>query len=519
MSAAPALPILSFPLPLIRSSTTTQRARHQFSDLEAWLSSTPTLQLPLHDVEREQEFRNREVQRLLLQAHVQQRGNGDAGPALHVIEGTSSRLYTHRRLQRRTLKTIFGTIHIDRVGYHREGAFSIHPLDEAMQLPARSFSYELQKRLVKAALQGPFRESTERILETTGLTIPKRSLEQILQEAAQDFDAFYAVRLPEPSPPAASILVVAVACKGIPMVKPENTPRPHRRTKGQKANRKKMATVAAVFTRQPWVRTPEQVVQSLFRTGIRVQAKTDVDPTPPPRPENKRVWASLIKGKEAVIEEVVQEVQRRDPDARKIHVALTDGERALQILVGKKLQVTLILDLLHVLEKVWKAAHVFHPEGSPEAELYARLMSLRILQGDVDQVIKGLRQTVTKRRFFGAKRKTLLGVAEYFHRNRDRMRYDEYLAQGLPIASGSVEGACKNLIKDRMERSGMRWTQSMAEAVVKLRASLLSGDFDAYWNFHTTQDQLRIHPPGRWTAVPQTTHSDLSPDFSRVVVK
>ena len=227
----------------------------------------------------------------------------------------------------------------------------------------------------------------------------------------------------------------------------------------------------------------------------------------------------MIKGKEAVIEEVVQEVQRRDPDARKIHVALTDGERALQILVGKKLQVTLILDLLHVLEKVWKAAHVFHPEGSPEAELYARLMCLRILQGDVDQVIKGLRQTVTKRKFFGAKRKTLLGVAEYFHRNRDRMRYDEYLAQGLPIASGSVEGACKNLIKDRMERSGMRWTQSMAEAVVKLRASLLSGNFDAYWNFHITQDQMRIHPPGRWTAVPQTTPSDLSPDFSRVVVK
>ena len=280
MSAAPALPILSFPLPPIRSSTTTQRARHQFCDLEAWLSSTPTLQLPLHHVEREQEFRNREVQRLLLQAHVQQRGNGDAGPALRVIEGTSSRLYTHRRLQRRTLKTIFGTIHIDRVAYHRAGALSIHPLDEAMQLPARSFSYELQKRLVKAAVQGPFRESTERILETTGLTIPKRSLEQILQEAAQDFDAFYAGRLPEPSPPAASILVVAVDCKGIPMVKPENTPRPNRRTKGQKANRKKMATVAAVFTRQPWVRTPEQVVQSLFRTDLRAHAKTDVDPPP-----------------------------------------------------------------------------------------------------------------------------------------------------------------------------------------------------------------------------------------------
>ena len=156
------------------------------------------------------------------------------------------------------------------------------------------------------------------------------------------------------------------------------------------------------------------------------------------------------------------------------------------------------MDLLHVLEKVWKAAHVFHPEGSPDAEVYARLMCLRILEGNVSQVIKGLRQTVTKRKLFGAKRKTLLQVADYFHRNGDRMRYDEYLAQGLPIATGSVEGACKNLIKDRMERSGMRWTRSMAEAIVKLRASYLSGDFDTYWNFHVTQDQQRLYPQGRW---------------------
>ena len=68
----------------------------------------------------------------------------------------------------------------------------------------------------------------------------------------------------------------------------------------------------------------------------------------------------------------------------------------------------------------------------------------------------------------------------------------------MPIATGSVEGACKNLIKDRMERSGMRWTRSMAEAIVKLRASYLSGDFDTYWNFYVTQDQQRLYPQGRW---------------------
>lgn len=481
--------------------TAAAQARHLFSSLECWLSSPETLGLPLHAVERQQERKNREVQRLLLQAHIRQRGTGDSGPALWVVNEGSSSLYTHRRVRRRTLMTIFGSVDIDRTGYSRNGVAAIHPLDEEMQLPARSFSYELQKRLVKAAVQGPFRESTERLLDNSGLTVHKRSLEQILPEAAQDFDRFYSRPLAEPSPATAAILVAAVDCKGIPMVRPDKANRSDNKTSKQKTGqqktgRKKMATVAAVFTRQPWVRTPHQVVDSLF--GTKEAGK--VTP-PPPRPENKRIWASLIKGKEAVIDEVAEEVRRRDPQGNKVHVAITDGERALQILVGNKLKVILILDLLHVLEKVWKAAHVFHPEGSPDAEVYARLMSLRILEGNVGQVVKGLRQTVTKRKLFGAKKKTLLAVAGYFHNNRDRMRYHEYLAQGLPIASGSVEGACKNLIKDRMERSGMRWTHTMAEAIVRLRALYLSGDFDAYWDFHILQDQERLFPAGRWTVV------------------
>jgi hypothetical protein len=115
-----------------------------------------------------------------------------------------------------------------------------------------------------------------------------------------------------------------------------------------------MATVAAVFTKNPRVRTPEQVVESLFRTGNQ----------PPPAarclqfPENKRVWASLLKGKAAVIQGVAQETRRRDPECIKARVALTDGERALQILVEGTLGVTLVLDLLDALERLWKAAHV-----------------------------------------------------------------------------------------------------------------------------------------------------------------
>jgi hypothetical protein len=113
-------------------------------------------------------------------------------------------------------------------------------------------------------------------------------------------------------------------------------------------------------------------------------------------------------------------------------------------------------------------------------------------------VVKGIRQSVTKRRLFGAKRKTLRGVANYLYRNRLRMRYDEYLAKGWRIASGPVEGTCENLVKNRMERSGMRWTGTIAEAILQLGAVYLSGDFDSYWSFHIERDQQRIHPSGQW---------------------
>ena len=472
----------------------TTPAAIEFALLQSWLASTSALELPLHQIESQQQAKGCEVQRLLLQAHLQHRGHGDVGPALCLPQPAGDLLYSHRRLGARSLTTVFGTVELLRMGYSRPGSPSIFPLDQALVLPARSFSYEPQRRLVKAAVQNPFLESVQTIADLTGISVSKRSLEEILPDAAQDFDAFYRQRSPEPA--TGSILVAAVDCKGIPIVKPGGAQPTLRLAKGQKANKKRMATVAAVFTRLPWVRTPEQVVESLFPTGRRAPG----DVATPPRPENKRVWASLLKGKTTVIQEVAEEMERRDPSGSKTRVALTDGERALQIRVEGKLSVTLILDLMHVLEKLWKAAYVFHAEGSLEANLWVLDRILRILFGEVGQVVKGIRQSVTKRGLSGAKRKTLLGVAAYLYRNRTRMRYDKYLARGWPIASGPVEGACKNLIKDRMERSGMRWTEQMAEAIVQLRAIYLSGDFDCYWQFHIEQDQRRLYPVA-WSVV------------------
>ncbi|MEW6746443.1 MAG: ISKra4 family transposase [Planctomycetota bacterium] len=476
--------------------------RQAFWDLERWLCSGKSAGLALQQIEIEEERRGREMLRLLLQAHINARGYGDVGAALRVAGPDGSCkdvLYTHKRPHRRRLITILGRIFITRVGYGRPGASSVHPLDAQLQLPARAYSYEVQRRLIKATLQGPFDEARDALADATGVVVPKRSAEQLVIDAAVDFDAFYDQRRSCCQKHDGPILVGSVDCKGIPMVKAEGAERKVRLGKGEKRHKKRMATVATVFTQQPNIRTLEEVVASLFATTEDAHRQ---QPRQFSRPERKRVWASLLAPKQTFIADVREEMRRRDRRHRKTWVVVTDGERALQRLVGTLLKdVLYLLDLLHVLEKLWAASYVFHPEGSPEAEAFVRERTLRILRGGVSQVVKGFRQMVTKRGFRGQNRKTLLDTARYFYRNRQRMRYQEYLRNGLPIASGSVEGACKNLIKDRMERSGIRWTPAMAEAMLRLRAAYLSGDFDAYWGYHVRQEQVRLHSHQRWHPV------------------
>ena len=484
-----------------------ESAQREFKSLEGWMFSAEAMDLPLDQLEREQETRGREVFRLMLQAHIQARGLGDVGDAIEVIPAEGEEKVIQLSFRSNHLRhetTIFGEVKVERLGYSRPGVPAIHPLDEDLSLPERTCSYEVQRRLVKAAVQGPFDEAVERLAEATGVAMPKRTAEEIVKDAAEDFAPFYQERkvaLPEECGP---IVVGAVDGKGIPMVKPKRAECPiEPKKEGERANKKRMATVATVYTMEPRIRTPEQVVESLFWPELKRQ--DEERKLLRKKPENKRVWASLKESKEAVIEEIRQEMKRRDPEGKKKHVAVTDGERALQIRVKKQLgpSVLLILDFLHVLEKLWKAAYVFHDQGSEEAQDWVWLRAYWILHGDVSQVVKGLRQMATKRKLRGQARKTILSVARYLYNNRTRMRYNEYLAAGLPIASGAVEGACKNLVKDRMERSGMRWKEDSAEAMLKLRATYLSDDFEEYWAFHIKKDQERLYPSGRWKPVTQ----------------
>ena len=221
-----------------------------------------------------------------------------------------------------------------------------------------------------------------------------------------------------------------------------------------------------------------------------------------PKPQHKEVWASLPRAEEPVsgidwaFGWMLGELYLRGRAQDKPLIFLSDGQEALwdarqEFLPERAVD---ILDLLHVTPRLWKAAHVFHKEKTQAAEDFVRARILRVLQGKAAGVIRGLREMATKHGLVGAKKKTMAAVCGYLEANLHRMQYDEYLQAGYPIASGVVEGACRHLVKDRMERAGMHWTVAGAQAMLDVRSIHVSGLWEAYQEYRIEQEVERLYP-------------------------
>jgi len=262
-----------------------------------------------------------------------------------------------------------------------------------------------------------------------------------------------------------------------------------RLSRGEKKNAKRMATVASVYTITPFIRTPEDLVDEANCTLAR---------TPRPQPEKKRVWASLEKMPEQVIEDALAEANHRDPAGKKTWVALVDGNksqiRILQRMAKKNgLNLTIIVDIIHVIEYLWAAGRAFYPESGPELESWVRHRLLEVLRGKAGLMAGGMRRSATRRGLCPEARKPVDTCARYLLNHSAYLRYDRYLSQGLPIATGVIKGACRHLVKDRMDVTGARWSLNGAEAILRLRALRSSNDFDEYWTFHEAKEHERNH--------------------------
>jgi hypothetical protein len=129
--------------------------------------------------------------------------------------------------------------------------------------------------------------------------------------------------------------------------------------------------------------------------------------------------------------------------------------------------------------------------GDPAAEGWVLERGREVLRGKASLVAAGIRRSATLRRL--AQRKSADECADYLLRKKAFLRYDEALATGLPIATGVIEGACRHLVKDRMDITGARWGLDGGEAVLRLRSLRSSGDFDTYWEFHLNRARDRTY--------------------------
>jgi hypothetical protein len=432
----------------------------------------------------------------LLAAYFEAKEGGDVGRA---IETESGRQLPRERLKSCRYLSVFGELALRRWYYHEDGAPGVFPLDEDVNLPERMYSYFVQELLGHRVGRMAYDEVLGEMERLFGFRLYKHTVEALAAEAARDVDAYYEAQGTPPPETEAEVLVAAVDGKGVPMVKGEPAERRVRLRKGEKRSRKKEAVVSAVYTIAAQPRTAEAIVREV----------RDREPPPGrPKPQNKRLRATL-KGKTDAFEWVRREIERRDPDRTKHRVCLMDGSRGLwKVALATLRGFTFILDLFHALEYLWKAAYVFHPEGSAQAEAFVRHRLRLLLEGKVGYVIGGLRQMLTKHHgtLRKAQRATLEQVIGYYEANRRWMRYDAYIAAGYPIGSGAVEGACRHLVKERMEGSGMRWSVGGAESVLHLRAVYLNGDWDGFWAFH-----MRREAAGRFDGGRRAPHSVPEP--------
>ena len=394
--------------------------------------------------------------------------------------------------KKRSLRSIFGKITFFRNYYYQEG-HSYFLLDARLKLPEHSLSDLLREWLSQLACYLPYHKSGTLLKNMITQQFFPRPLEEAVLEDSALVEAFYQ-QTPPPLPATEAALLVAQADgKGVPMLAESPKPVRVRLGKGEKPGRKKEAIVTSIYTIAACVRTPEEVAESLFRQTKHADARPKKEGRKRSGPQNKRLWATLC-GKEAAISFLAKQVALREGSHLRDRVALTDGSAPLQEKMQKHLPgFVLILDILHALEYLWEAGNSLYGEKSEHRDPWVRERALLLLRGQTDAVIADLRNLANTPRRKKRAKTVLLKVADYYERNQAFMHYDTYLASGWPIATGVIEGACRHLVKDRCELSGMHWRVPGAEAVLRLRCVAENADWERFQAFRRERRQEQLY--------------------------
>jgi len=479
----------------------------QFAELTQFLSGTDAAAMEHQELEERVQVSLREAGRLLLQGFLGLRAAQEQ--RLPAVTGADGAARTRAEQGRaRILGTCFGDVTVPRIAYRRAGVPDLHPADGQLNLPPGRDSWTMQKLTVIHAADCSYENAAGAVERATGQRPGKRQAEQMMIAAAADYGDFYASGHYQP-PELAAGDVLALECdgKGIAVLPSEmraewarksrkSVPKQDGRlSRGEVRNRKRMAETGAVFAVTPVPRTAGDVLRPPEGTPAAGPPATHT-----PRARDKRVTASIARPAAEVVADVFAEADRRDPGREHTWIALADGNvhqltRIRAEADDRGVTLTIICDFIHVTEHLWSAAWCFFPEASPQAGPWVRQHAAAILNGQARQVAAAIRDQITAAgpALTSTKHQQASAAAGYLDAKAPYLDYPQALKSGWPISSGVIEGTCRHLVKDRLAITGARWTVPGAEAVLKIRALLASGDFDTYWTYHLQRERERNH--------------------------
>ena len=478
----------------------------RLAELTGFVAAAARDGLPAHELERGIWTRLLRLGHDLEAAYFALAGDGDGGATLTLTDGRVVRRLPERHS--RPYQSIFGDFTVPRVVYGtREGQpIEAAPLDAWLGLPEGKFSYLLQDWDQALAVENPYGPVNAVLARILGLKQSVASLEAMTRTLGGAVAGYETAR-PAPAPATGQqIVVLSADGKGVPLRKPADAPAiaAHDHARGPKPDRKKMAIVGGAYQIAPHPRTAAAVVESLFRDPTTPAERPTM---PRPVPQQKRrcavlpvaaaVAEALAPRPAAVVFPWLRaEARQRDPDHRQTWVLLMDGQPALwdaaAATFGDTPRVE-ILDVLHVTGYLWDAVHLFLPAGSTLATTLMKVLVHAVLDGVGPGVIRWLQDLADQGPLPAASRTRLAQIHGYFERHRDRIRYHEYLAAGYPITSGVIEGACRHVVKDRMERAGMHWTLPGAQALLNPRCLALNDEWEAFIKYHIDQETTRLY--------------------------
>jgi hypothetical protein len=394
---------------------------------------------------------------------VERRINADmsdhVGPTMPCECGQPAR-YAGRHAK--TFESVLGPLTLERAYYHCascEAGFC--PRDRALNLDDGSLSPGVLRMVGQVGAMVSFQEGYELLRELAGVDVSTKHVERAAETLGREVaeDEKHVIEPPAADEPVAPTLYLGMDGTGVPVRKEELVDRPGKQPDGSGKTREvKLVTVWSAEGRDKEGKPVRDKGSITYSAAIESAATRDTDVHPA-----------------EFAQRVVREANRRGFDQASRRVVLGDGALWIWNLADEHFPDAIqIVDLYHAKGHLWDVAKAIYGAGSELAEQWAKQRRDQLDAGEIDDILAELS-------VYAEANEEARKCFDRVKRNRHRMRYPEFRAQGLCVGSGVVEAGCKTAIGVRCKRAGMHWTVAGADAIIALRCCKLSGRFEDFW--------------------------------------